>query len=122
MKTTTWLISATLLLACSNEAPIMDTTLTSAGMHVDVDPAAEQITSDRCNRQLSCGNIGKGHIWDDRRHCEVDAAPKVRNIIGVSCVSIDATRLATCLNEIRDQRCAETGSMPASCEGVRLCR
>jgi hypothetical protein len=116
-----WLMSATLF-ACSNEAPIMETTLTSSGMHVDVDPAAEQITSDRCNRQLSCGNVGKGHTWNDRRHCEVDAAPKVRNVLGVSCSSIDATRLSTCLDEIRDQRCAETGSMPASCEGVQLCR
>ena len=117
----TWLMSATLF-ACSNEAPIMDTTLTSAGMHVEVDPAVEQITSDRCNRQLSCGNIGKGHAWNDRRHCEVDATPRVRAMIGVSCVSIEATRLSTCLDEIRDQRCGETGAMPASCEGVRLCR
>ena len=116
-----WLMSATLF-ACSNEAPIMETTLTSAGMHVDVDPAAEQITSDRCNRQLSCGNIGKGHMWNDRRHCEMDVGPKVRSIIGVSCVSIEATRLSTCLNEIRDQRCAATDKMPVSCEGVQLCR
>jgi len=116
-----WLMSAALF-ACSNEAPIMDTTLTSAGMHVDVDPAAEQITADRCNRQLSCGNIGKGHRWQDRRHCEVEANPKVHAMIGSSCVSIDATRLATCLNEVRDERCADTGSMPPSCEGVQLCR
>jgi hypothetical protein len=114
-------MSATLF-ACSNEAPIMDTTLTSAGMHVAVDPAAEQIISDRCNRQLSCGNVGKGHRWNDRRHCEVDAKSGVYGMIGTSCVSIEATRLAACLNEIRDQRCAETGSMPASCEGVALCR
>jgi len=116
-----WLMSATLF-ACSNEAPIMETTLTSAGMHVGVEPAAEQITADRCNRQLSCGNIGKGHTWNDRRHCEVDVAPRVNSMIGSSCVSIDATRLTKCLDEIRDQRCLETGAMPASCEGVQLCR
>ena len=116
-----WLMSATLL-ACANEAPVVETTLTSAGMHVDVDPAAAQITTDRCNRQLSCGNVGKGHVWNDRRHCEVEVRPRVNSMIGVSCSSIDASRLATCLDEIRDQRCADTGAMPASCEGVQLCR
>lgn len=117
----TWLMSATLL-ACANEAPIMETTLTSAGMHVGVDSAAAQITTDRCNRQLSCGNIGRGHVYQDRHDCEHQVADKVHAMIGVSCVSIEATRLATCLNEIRDQRCLETGSMPVSCEGVQLCR
>jgi len=121
MKVATWLMSGALF-ACANEAPVMETTLTSAGMHVDVDPAADQITTDRCNRQLSCGNIGKGHRWNDRRHCEIDVRPKVHDIIGVSCVSIEATRLATCLDDIRDQRCAETVATPASCEGVQLCR
>ena len=116
-----WLMSATLF-ACSNEAPIMDTTLTAAGMRVDVDPAAEQMTTDRCNRQLSCGNIGKGHQWNDRRHCEMDVEKRVHDVIGSSCTSIDATRLSTCLNEIRDQRCLDTSTMPASCEGVQLCR
>lgn len=116
-----WLMSATLF-ACSNEAPIMDTTLTSAGINVAVDPAAEQITSDRCNRQLSCANIGKGHAWNDRRHCELEVRKRVDTMIGASCVTIDATRLATCLNEVRDQRCLDTGTMPASCEGVQLCR
>ena len=117
----TWLMSAALF-ACSNEAPLMETTLTSAGMHIDVDPAVDQITADRCNRQLSCGNIGKGHMWNDRRHCEMDVVKRVRSVVGTSCVSIDATRLSTCLDEIRDQRCAQTGDMPASCEGVQLCR
>ena len=116
-----WLMSATLF-ACANEAPIMDTTLTSAGMHVQCDPAAAQITTDRCNRQLSCGNIGKGHTWEDRRHCEVEVRPRVDTMIGTSCTTVDATRLSTCLNEIRDQRCADTGAIPASCEGVQLCK
>lgn len=116
-----WLMSATLF-ACANEAPIMDTTLTSAGMHVAFEPASEQITADRCNRQLSCGNIGKGHMWNDRRHCESDVQKRVDMMLGTSCVSIDTARLATCLNEIRDQRCMDTGTMPASCEGVQLCR
>jgi hypothetical protein len=116
-----WLMSATLF-ACANEAPVMDTTLTSAGMYVGVDQASEQIVADRCNRQLSCGNIGKGHRWNDRRHCAVDAKPRVESTLGASCSSIDAARLATCLNEIRDQRCAETASMPVTCEGLALCR
>jgi hypothetical protein len=114
-----WLMSGALL-ACSNEAPVVDTTLTSAGMHVGIDQTIEQVANDRCNRQLSCGNIGKGHMWRDRGACEADAKPRIQNMIG--CGSIEATRLGTCLNDIRDRPCAQSGDLPASCGGAQLCR
>ena len=115
-----WLMSAALF-ACANEAPVMETTLTSAGMHVDVDPAAAQIGTDSCNRQLSCGHIGKGHLYADRRACRVDVDRRARAMLAASCSSVDATRLAACLNEIRDQRCVETGNAPLACTVARLC-
>lgn len=116
----TWLMSAALF-ACANEAPVMETTLTSGGMHVDVGPAAAQIAIDSCNRQLSCGYVGKGHAYADRRACKHDVDRKVRAMIFTGCGSVDATRLAACLEEIRDQPCAQAGNMPLSCGGPRLC-
>jgi hypothetical protein len=119
----TILLMSMALVACgANEAATMPTTVTSAGIHVDVDPAVEQITVDRCNRQLSCGHVGKGLTWRDRRDCETDMKPKTRDLVGQSCKVIDAARLTTCIQEIRDQRCTDSGAYPASCQGVQLCR
>src|SRR5512142_457397 len=117
-----WLMSATLFACGSNEAAVVPTTVTSAGMHVDVDKAADQITTDRCNRQLSCGNIGKDRMWRDRHACVHDMDNRVHSVIGGSCSSIDAMRLSTCLNEIREQSCLQSAELPASCGGVQLCR
>ncbi len=117
-----WLTSVALFACGSNEAATMSTTLTSAGITVDVDSATDQITTDRCNRQLSCGNIGKGRAWRDRRACELNVDKETHNVIGRSCSSVDASRLSACLNEIRDQRCEASNHFPLACEGVRLCR
>ncbi len=116
---TMWLMSV-MLLACSNEAAPVPTTVTSAGINVAVDPGSQQITTDRCNRQLSCGNIGKDRTWRDRTACVRGMDKQTHALLGESCSVIDGRRLAACLSEIRDQRCAESGDYPASC--ANLCR
>ncbi len=117
-----WLMSAALVACASNEAEPMHTTVTSAGMNVDVNPAIERITDDRCNRQLSCGNIGRNMTWRDRTDCEGHVGKQTRSLLGPTCRVVDAARLQTCINEIRDQRCEQTGSVPVSCDAERLCR
>jgi hypothetical protein len=107
---------------CANEAATVPTTVTSAGISVDVDPAVDQITADRCNRQLSCGNIGKGMTWRDRHDCVDRTMPQTRNLVGQSCKSVDAARLHACISDIRNQLCDQSGNVPVSCEGANLCR
>ena len=91
-------------------------------MEVKTTDATDQITADRCNRQLSCANIGKGRMWKDRYGCVVDMDKRTHDLVGPTCGAVDATRLATCLHDIRDQTCEASGEYPASCQGVRLCR
>ncbi len=119
---TIWLMSVALCACASNEAATMSTTLTSAGMTVDVDPASDRITTERCNRQLACGNVGKGQTWRDRYACVVDVDNRTHTLLGQSCVSVDASRLSACVADIRGQRCDQVNETPVSCEGVRLCR
>ncbi len=116
---TIWLMSVTLL-ACSNEATPVPTTLTSAGVDVAIDPGSQQITADRCNRQLSCGNIGKDRTWRDRTACVRGMDANTHALLGGTCREIDGRRLGACLSDIRDQRCAESETYPASC--ANLCR
>ena len=117
-----WLTGVSLVACASNEAATAPTTVTSAEITVEVDTATERITTDRCDRQISCGNIGRGRRFGNRSACESDARAGARNVLGRSCSTVDPTRLRACLDDIRNQPCEEAGNFPLSCEGVRLCR
>jgi len=117
-----WLMSIGLVACASNEAETTSLTVTSAEVAVDPDLAIKRITTDRCNRQLSCDNIGQGRTWQNRNACMTDVDKRTQTLLGTSCSSVDTTRLSACITEIRDQRCEEISQAPLSCEGLRLCR
>jgi hypothetical protein len=121
---TLWLMFAALTACGANEAATVPTTVTSAGITVQRDHAIEQITDDRCNRQLSCGNVGKGMTYRDRTDCERKVSERASSVLGQGqqCAIIDAARLTACIHDIRDQRCADTGEVPPSCMSEQLCR
>src|SRR6185312_1947761 len=52
-----------LLAACSAETSVGTATVTAAS-NVPSDMAIDKITTERCNRELSCDNIGPDRYWD----------------------------------------------------------
>jgi hypothetical protein len=81
--------------------------------------AVDRITTERCNREITCGNIGPSRSWSDMASCRRES---VRDTL-LSCGGVDYYDLAVCTNAIRSAQCAE-GGLPrlAECDGAKICR
>lgn len=123
-------ISAAVLVACestpSAPAGSATTTTTADVSAVTNDHAIEEITRQRCAREFSCDNIGAGRVWRDYPACIRDTRLTERGLLrGQTCINgIDANQLSSCINDIRNTRCAVQGDIErfASCAEVKLCR
>jgi|SRR5580658_7721787 hypothetical protein len=97
--------------ACNSQAsdPASRTHLTSA------QPAAapvnlasiDAIALARCDREQRCDNVGAGKTFSNREACLNDIRSKGDNDLTTSACpgGIDTTRLQTCLDAVRTERC-----------------
>lgn len=106
--------------------PIGQTTVT-ATYFVPNDQAIKDVTTTRCDRELSCNNIGVGHSWDTYDACEREIHQNTRvSLREERCPNgVDGNNLASCLQDIRNERCGnplDTLSRLTACRSGRLCR
>lgn len=121
--------AAALALACQasvSTEPMGTTTLTSSYL-VSNDQAIKDITTARCDREFSCNNIGAGHSWDTYDACDREIHQNTRvSLREQSCPNgIDGNNLASCLQDIRNERCGnplDTLSRLTACRSAKLCR
>lgn len=88
--------------------------------------AIDRITTERCNRELSCGNIGPSRTWSDMASCRDSVREDTKNFLKSdtsSCGGVDYYDLAVCTNAIRNTQCMADG-LPrlAECDGAKICR
>ena len=88
--------------------------------------AIDRITTERCNRELSCGNIGPSRAWSDMKACRESVRDDTKSFLKSdtsSCGGVDYYDLAVCTNAIRNTQCVADG-MPrlAECDGAKICR
>ena len=114
-----------LVAACSSEYSVGTATVTAA-TNVPSDQAIDKITTERCNRELSCDNIGPDRYWDTMQACRRDVRRSTRDYLQAeSCVNVDSYGLASCADAIRNSQCGdERAGVPilAECRTARLCR
>src|SRR5690242_8083830 len=91
---------AVLAAACGakDEYVVGSTTVTSAN-DVGRDTAIERQTTERCNRELACGNVGPGQTWSDVAACREAVRRDTQKQAG-ACASMDFYDLAVCMNAI----------------------
>lgn len=113
--------------ACSGETSVGAATVTASN-DVSRDQALDKITTERCNRELSCDNVGPDRYWTDMASCRDDVRRETRDYLKAeSCDgNVDAYSLASCADAIRNAPCAAQGqgAVPqlAECRAARLCR
>jgi hypothetical protein len=114
--------AATLLtLACggTREITVGPTTLTGS-TNVARAAAIDRITTQRCDRELSCANIGPSRTWSDMAACRDSVSADTKGSVKSD---VDYYDLAVCAIAIRNAQCA-TGGLPrlAECDGAKICR
>jgi hypothetical protein len=112
---------ATFAAACggTREITVGATTLTGSTNVARAD-AIDRITTQRCDRELSCGNIGPSRTWTDMAACRDSVSEDTKRSVKSD---VDYFDLAVCANAIRNTQCA-TGGLPrlAECDGAKICR
>ena len=113
--------------ACSSEYSVGTATVTAAPVNIPSDQAVAQLTTERCNRELSCDNIGPERLWEDMASCRRDVRHATRDYLNAeSCTGgVDPYGLASCVDAIRNSRCGDEGTgVPrlVECRAVKLCR
>lgn len=124
------LISATVIAglaaACGAGEVSVGAATVTASSSVSYNQAVDKITTERCNRELSCDNVGPNRYWEDMGACRRDVRRETRDYLEAqSCGgSVDAFGLATCVDSIRNARCSdENVGTPRlmECRAARLC-
>ncbi len=109
------------LAACggTKEYTVGTTTLTGSTNVARAD-AIDRITTQRCDRELSCGNIGPSRTWADMAACRASVGDDTKGSVKSD---VDYYDLAVCTNAIRNAQCTSDG-MPrlAECDGAKICR
>jgi hypothetical protein len=102
------------------------TTTTTGSTDVPRATAIERMASERCTRELSCGNIGPSRAWVDVDTCRGSVRDDTNASLKTStssCGGVDYYDLAVCMNAIRNAQCT-SGGLPrfAECDGAKICR
>jgi hypothetical protein len=122
------LIIVSLLLgaaACggTNESAV-GVAIVTGSTSVTRDQAIDRVTTERCNRELSCGNVGPGRTWEKMSGCRDDVRVDTKSYLKADgCGGVDFYDLAVCTDAIRNTQCMSEG-LPklAACDGAKLCR
>lgn len=114
-----------LVAACSAETSVGTATVTGARI-VQPDLAIDKIATERCNRELSCDNIGPDRYWDTMQACRREVRRSTRDYLQAeTCTNVDSYGLASCADAIRNSQCGdERAGVPilSECRTARLCR
>jgi len=119
--------AALLAAACGGTKEYAVGTATITGStNVSRASAVDRITTERCNRELSCGNIGPSRTWSDMAACRETVREDTKSALKAessSCGGVDYYDLAVCTNAIRNTQCVADG-LPrlAECDGAKICR
>ncbi len=116
---------AAALFACeksSDRGATTTTTTTAASMNAD---AVQQIAAARCDRELSCNNVGTGRKYVTRDSCIDELHGSVQSDLrGDQCGRVDRAQLDKCLADIRGERCdhpLDTIARLSACRTGTLC-
>jgi hypothetical protein len=121
------LILAGLLLgaaACGTNEYVVGSATVTGSTNVSRDQAIDRVTTERCNRELSCGNVGPGRTWETMLGCRRDVGEDTKTHLKADgCGAVDFYDLAVCTDAIRNTQCMSEG-LPklAACDGTKLCR
>ena len=123
---------APILLCCGCAAPAaVSTTETTSGTLrpirvVATEPAIDDITRTECERAQACGAVVSLGIYRDSDYCSTEINRAVRDeLLTPGCGYIDRAGIATCLDAIRHETCADlnfTERAPSACRHAALCR
>ena len=117
--------AAVLASACgtTSEYTIGTTTVTGS-TNLTRETAIDRMTTERCNRELACGNIGPTQPWGDVAACRDEVHEDMSNFLKAdTCKAVDYYDLAVCSIAIRNTQCSSTGVPPlAECKGSKICR
>jgi hypothetical protein len=122
------IIAAALLAAACGSTKVYEVgaTTTTGSTTVERGTAIDRITTERCNRELACGNIGPSQNWMDMASCRDSVSAAAKRLMRsdtTSCAGVDFYDLAVCSNAIRASECVQ-GGLPriAECDGAKICR
>ena len=110
--------------ACSTEENAVGAAIVTGATSVTREQAVGRITTERCNRELSCGNVGPGRTWETTSGCRRDVHEETKSSLKADgCSAVDFYDLAMCADAIRSTRCMSDG-LPkvAACDASKLCR
>lgn len=120
-------VTCAALAACggTKEYTVGTATVTSS-TNVTRSSAIDRITTERCNRELSCGNVGPSRTWSDMASCRDAVRDDTKSYLksdATECGGVDYYDLAVCTNAIRNTQCMTDG-LPrlAECDGAKICR
>ena len=100
------------------------TTTVTGSTNLTRETAVDRMTTERCNRELACGNVGPNQPFADVASCRADVHEDMNRFLKAdTCKAVDYYDLAVCSIAIRNTRCSATG-VPrlAECEGAKICR
>ena len=133
MKTTLTIsvLGAFALVACAHEqdnrSPATTTTTTGARSNAPISQSViDAIASARCDREVTCNNVGTDKKWSNRQACISEVRGKQLNeLTEASCPKgVDQTQYDKCLADIKGERCEnalDTLSRLAACRTSALC-
>jgi hypothetical protein len=96
-----------LVVACGRSEPraVGTTTVTSSRIAAS-DEAVMWLTTTRCDREVACGNVGRGRTFVDRTACNQergrDTAAMLRSDL---CPKVKEDKLTDCWLSLRHERC-----------------
>jgi hypothetical protein len=115
------------LVGCVGAADVSTTTTTAAELGparlVETQPAIHEITRAQCARAQACGAVASRGIYRGADYCDNDVTPTTRDELD-DCEAVDASRLAACVEAIRNEDCATLGvavRAPDACRRALLC-
>lgn len=112
------------VLACGRDRsePAATTTTTGALSH---DDAIVRLATARCDREVSCNEVGAGKKYADHDACIREAGQNARGTLRVDeCATLDPSKLSSCLNDIKNERCSNPLDLletVTSCTRSKLC-
>ena len=98
-------VVAVLAAACGTKEYAVGTATVTGSTNVSRASAVDRITTERCNRELSCGNVGPSRTWSDMASCRGDVREDTKSYLKAessSCGGVDYYDLAVCTNAIRN--------------------
>jgi hypothetical protein len=115
-----WVGAVLLVTASACHSGPSSTTTTTSSRIVGRDEALLRLTKARCEREVICGQIGRGGAFPDRGACERDLRGRANaELLGRECPrGIHEGHLEDCISEVRKETC---GNPRHTAERIDIC-